>query len=108
MMIASNTPCFICPKSLSRSLLWERSIQGLRLISMHSISRLRPSVAQSCFKQLCMSHRLGVPEKRYKTLKDLLAATGVDDGGVLGCVSGVPGQAFAPCVSAVLLTAEVH
>ena len=75
---------------------------------MQSISRLRPSVAQSCFKQLCISHRLGVPEKRYKTLKDLLAATDVDDGGVLGCVSGVPGQAFAPCVSAVLLTAEVH
>ena len=33
MMIASNIPCF--PKSLLRSLLWERSIQGLHLISQH-------------------------------------------------------------------------
>ena len=85
-----------------------RSIQGLRLISMQSISRLRPSVAQSCFKQLCISHRLGAPEKRYKTLKGLLAATGVDDGGAIGCVSGVPGQAFAPFVSAALLPTAVH
>ena len=105
-MIASKPPCFICFKSLSRSLLKERSIQGLRLISMHSISRLRPSVAQSCFKQLCISQRLGVPEKRYKTRKDFLAAVGADNGGAIGRGSDVPGQALAaPCVSAALLAA---
>ena len=108
IMIASNFPCFICSKSFSRSLLRERSIQGFRLISMQGISRLRPSVAQSCFKQLCMSQRLGVPEKRYRTRKDFLAATGTVGGGGVGCLSGVLGQAFAPCVSAVLLAAAVH
>ena len=108
MMIASKTPCFICFKGLSRSLLKERPIQGLRLISMHSISRLRPSVAQSCFKQLCISQRLGVPEKRYRARKDFLAATGVDNGGVIGRGSDDPGQALAPCVSAVLLAAAVR
>ena len=104
MMIASKTPCFSCFKSLSRSLLKERSIQGLRLISMHSISRLRLSVAQSCLKQLCKSQRLGVPEKRHRTRKDLLAATGVDNGGVIGRGSDDPGQALAPCVS----TTTIH
>ena len=108
MMIASNFPCFICSKSLSRSLLWERSIQGFLLISMQSISRLRPSVAQSLFNQLCISHRLGAPEKRYKTLRGLLAAIGVDGSRASSCVSGVPSQAFAPCVSAALLPAAVH
>ena len=37
-----------------------------------------------------------------------LAATGAGGGGALGCISGVPGQAFAPCVSAALVAAEVH
>ena len=80
MMIASKSARFICSSSLSRSLVWERSIQGLRLISTQSISKLRPSVAQSCFKQLCISHFLGIPENRYRTRRDLLASFGTEEG----------------------------
>ena len=80
MMIASKAPCLICSMSLSRSLVRERSIQGLRLMSTQSICKSRPSVAQSCFKQLCISHFLGVPEKRYKTLENLLSSFGTVEG----------------------------
>ena len=67
-----------------------------------------------------MSQRLGVPEKRYKTLNVFfLAGEGVSGSGAAGPTGGpggsgavgagfgVPGQALAPCVSAALAVLAV-
>ena len=84
----------------------QQAIEKVELVSLSAMGEIYPRLPLDIDAKHLES--LVVPEKSYKTLKGLLAATGVDDGGALGCVSGVPGQAFAPCVSAVLLPAVVH